>query len=98
MENVFRAMELWPDGPQLAISGNILGNHKAKLEKLASSLNIENRVTWLGYVPDDLLPNLYSEASLPSFFLAFMKGLVCRLWKPWPAGARLISSNMVQFA
>jgi glycosyltransferase involved in cell wall biosynthesis len=63
MENVFRALELWSDGPQLTISGKIFGKHKEKLENLASSLNIENRVIWLGYVPDDLLPNLYSEAT-----------------------------------
>ena len=69
--------ELWscgPDGPQLAISGKIFGNHKAKLENLASSLNIENRVIWLGYIPDDLLPNLYSEAIafiFPSLYEGF---------------------------
>ena len=79
MENVFRALELWSDGPQLAISGKIFGNHKAKLENLASSLNIENRVTWLGYVPDDLLPNLYSEATafiFPSLYEGFGLPLV----------------------
>ncbi len=41
IENIFRALELWSDGPQLAISGKITGEHKAKLENLAQFL--ENR-------------------------------------------------------
>lgn len=93
MENVFRALELWSDGPQLAISGKIFGNHKAKLENLASSLNIENRVIWLGYVPDDLLPNLYSEATafiFPSLYEGFGLPLVEAMACCCPT----ISSNM----
>ena len=79
MENVFRALELWPDGPRLAISGKFLGDQKDRLESLAHSLKIENRIVWLGYVPDDLLPNLYSEATafiFPSLYEGFGLPLV----------------------
>ena len=93
MENVFRALELWSDGPQLAISGKILGNHKANLENLASSLNIENRVTWLGYVPDDLLPNLYSEATA-FIFPSLYEGFGLPLVEAMACGCPTISSNM----
>jgi glycosyltransferase involved in cell wall biosynthesis/GT2 family glycosyltransferase len=92
IENVFRALGLWSDGPQLAISGSILGNHKAKLEKLASSLNIENRVTWLGYVPDDLLPNLYSEATA-FIFPSLYEGFGLPLVEAMACGCPTISSN-----
>jgi alpha-1,3-rhamnosyl/mannosyltransferase len=84
---------LWPDGPQLAISGNILGNHKAKLENLACSLNIENRVTWLGYVPDDLLPNLYSEAAA-FIFPSLYEGFGLPILEAMACGCPTLSSNM----
>ena len=93
IENVFRALELWTDGPQLAISGNILGNHKAKLENLARSLNIENRVTWLGYVPDDLLPNLYSEAAA-FIFPSLYEGFGLPILEAMACGCPTLSSNM----
>jgi len=93
MENVFRALELWSDGPQLAISGKIFGNHKAKLENLASSLNIENRVIWLGYVPDDLLPNLYSEATA-FIFPSLYEGFGLPLVEAMACGCPTLSSNM----
>jgi glycosyltransferase involved in cell wall biosynthesis len=93
MENVFRALELWPDGPQLAISGKIFGAHKAKLENLARSLNIENRVTWLGYVPDDLLPNLYSEAAA-FIFPSLYEGFGLPILEAMACGCPTLSSNM----
>jgi glycosyltransferase involved in cell wall biosynthesis len=93
IENVFRALELWSDGPQLAISGNIFGKHKEKLENLASSLNIENRVTWLGYVPDDLLPNLYSEATA-FIFPSLYEGFGLPLVEAMACGCPTLSSNM----
>jgi len=93
IENVFRALELWSDGPQLAISGNIFGKHKAKLENLASSLNIENRVIWLGYVPDDLLPNLYSEATA-FIFPSLYEGFGLPLVEAMACGCPTLSSNM----
>jgi len=93
MENVFRALELWTDSPQLAICGKILGDHKAKLENLARSLNIENRVTWLGYVPDDLLPNLYSEAAA-FIFPSLYEGFGLPILEAMACGCPTLSSNM----
>ena len=92
MENIFRAMELWSDGPQLAISGKILGEHKAILDNLAHSLNIENRIVWLGYVPDNLLPNLYSEATA-FIFPSLYEGFGLPLVEAMACGCPTISSN-----
>jgi glycosyltransferase involved in cell wall biosynthesis len=84
---------LWSDGPQLAISGNIFGSHNAKLENLARSLKIENRVTWLGYVPDDLLSNLYSEATA-FIFPSLYEGFGLPLLEAMACGCPTLSSNM----
>ena len=92
IENVFRAMQLWPDGPQLAISGKIFGIHKAKLENLAHSLKIENRIVWLGYVPDDLLPNLYSEATA-FIFPSLYEGFGLPIIEAMACGCPTLSSN-----
>ena len=92
LENVFRALELCPDGPQLAISGKIFGEHKNKLENLARSLNIENRIVWLGYVPDDLLPNLYSEATA-FIFPSLYEGFGLPIIEAMACGCPVISSN-----
>ena len=90
---MFRALGLWSDGPQLAISGKIFGDHKAKLENLASSLKIENRVIWLGYVPDDLLPNLYSDAAA-FIFPSLYEGFGLPLVEAMACGCPTLSSNM----
>ena len=92
LENVFRALELCPNGPQLAISGRIFGEHKKKLENLARSLNIENRIVWLGYVPDDLLPNLYSEATA-FIFPSLYEGFGLPMIEAMACGCPVISSN-----
>jgi glycosyltransferase involved in cell wall biosynthesis len=92
LENVFRALELCPDGPQLAISGKIFGEHKTKLDNLARSLNIENRIVWLGYVPDDLLPNLYSEATA-FIFPSLYEGFGLPIIEALACGCPVISSN-----
>ena len=92
LENVFQALELCPDGPQLAISGKIFGEHKTKLENLARSLNIENRIVWLGYVPDDLLPNLYSEATA-FIFPSLYEGFGLPIIEAMACGCPVISSN-----
>ena len=92
LENVFRALELCPDGLQLAISGRIFGEHKTKLENLARSLNIENRIVWLGYVPDDLLPNLYSEATA-FIFPSLYEGFGLPIIEAMACGCPVISSN-----
>ena len=92
MENIFRALELWPDGPQLAISGKITVEQKAKLDKLAHSLKIENRIVWLGYVPDNLLPNLYSEATA-FIFPSLYEGFGLPIIEAMACGCPTISSN-----
>ena len=40
------------------------GSHLTTLKALATSLGIEDSVTWLGFVPDDQLPALYNCADL----------------------------------
>ena len=92
MENIFRALEMWPDGPQLAISGKITGEHKALLDNLAHSLKIENRIIWLGYVPDNLLPNLYSEA-IAFIFPSLYEGFGLPIIEAMACGCPAISSN-----
>jgi alpha-1,3-rhamnosyl/mannosyltransferase len=92
MENIFRALELWPDGPQLAISGKITGEQKTKLDNLAHSLKIENRIIWLGYVPDNLLPNLYSEATA-FIFPSLYEGFGLPIIEAMACGCPTISSN-----
>tara|TARA_B100000700_G_C15009899_1_gene840375 strand:+ start:51 stop:2060 length:2010 start_codon:yes stop_codon:yes gene_type:complete len=89
---VFRAINLWKDGPILAISGKIFGEHKKKLEELANSLNIENRIRWLGYVPDELLPNLYSEA-IAFIFPSLYEGFGLPILESMACGCPTISSN-----
>ena len=92
IENIFRAMELIPNGPQLAISGKIFGKHKDKLENLANSLKIQNRIFWLGYVPDDLLPNLYSEA-IAFIFPSLYEGFGLPIIEAMACGCPTLSSN-----
>lgn len=38
------------------------GAERGKLERLAQKLNLEDAVTFAGFVPDDLLPSLYAAA------------------------------------
>jgi alpha-1,3-rhamnosyl/mannosyltransferase len=92
LENVFRALELCPNGQQLAISGKISGEHKKKLDNLAHSLKIENRIIWLGYVPDNLLPNLYSEATA-FIFPSLYEGFGLPIIEAMACGCPVISSN-----
>ena len=69
-------MKLWPEGPKIAISGKIFGDHKAKLGNLACSKNFKNRTEWLSYFPYDLLTNLYSENT------AFISPASMKVWPP----------------
>jgi len=93
IENVLKALALYPDGPQLAISGKIFGEVKTKLKKLASSLKIENRVVWLGYVPDELLPNLYSEA-MAFIFPSLYEGFGLPIIEAMACGCPTLCSNL----
>ena len=56
-------------------------------------MKIENRVIWLGYVPDDLLPNLYSEATA-FIFPSLYEGFGLPLVEAMACGCPTISSNM----
>ena len=48
--------------PRLAVAG--AGVMREPLERLAGELGIDDRVTFLGRVPDDDLPHLYAAADL----------------------------------
>jgi glycosyltransferase involved in cell wall biosynthesis len=63
VDMLLRALKLVPDSINLhfAIVGK--GAEKSNLEKLAGELGVANRVTFLGFVPDDELPGLYSISS-----------------------------------
>ena len=92
LESVLRSLALCPDGPQLAISGRIFGEHKIKLENLTRQLKIEKRVVWLGYVPDDLLPNLYTEA-MAFIFPSLYEGFGLPIIEAMACGCPTLSSN-----
>lgn len=47
-----------------AISGTGFPEKEESLKNLAKDLNIENKVKFLGYVPDDKLPSLYSASDI----------------------------------
>ncbi len=60
------------------------GRHESRLRELASSLGIADRVRFLGYVPNEELPRLYSSADvflLPSryegFGLVILEAMAC---------------------
>jgi glycosyltransferase involved in cell wall biosynthesis len=60
VQHVIRAMSTLPDY-DLLIAGN--GSHRKKLQCIARKAEVENQVTFLGYVPDEQLPGLYAGAS-----------------------------------
>jgi glycosyltransferase involved in cell wall biosynthesis len=49
---------------KFVISGTGFKEKEESLRNLAKELNIENNVKFLGYVPDDKLPNLYSASDI----------------------------------
>lgn len=60
------------------------GDDRGRLERLADDMGVSQRVRFLGRVPDDLLPDLYSAADLyvmPSsgegFGIAFVEAMSC---------------------
>jgi glycosyltransferase involved in cell wall biosynthesis len=73
IDMLLRALKLVPNNIDLhfAIVGK--GAEKANLEKLARKLGIADRVTFLGFVPDDELPGLYSISS------CFINGCIAEL-------------------
>ncbi|WP_136601146.1 glycosyltransferase family 4 protein [Salinigranum halophilum] len=67
---------------ELLIAGT--GRHKTRLEELAASYGVVDRIQFLGYVPDEELPILYSSADVflfPSryegFGLVFLEAMAC---------------------
>ena len=49
---------------KFVISGKGFKQKEESLKKLAKQLDIEDHVTFLGYVPDEKLPNLYSASDI----------------------------------
>jgi len=49
---------------KFVISGKGFKQKEESLKKLAKQLDIEDHVTFLGYVPDGKLPNLYSSSDI----------------------------------
>ena len=47
---------------QYVVAGR--GDYLPELKKLASHLGVEESITWLGFVPDELLPKLYQAVDL----------------------------------
>lgn len=67
---------------ELLIAGT--GRHEERLKNLAEELGVEDQVEFLGFVPDDELPTLYSSADVflfPSryegFGLVFLEAMAC---------------------
>jgi len=92
LTNLFKAIASIKNGPILAISGKIFGEQKSKLEELAHSLKIESRIVWLGYVPDNLLPYLYSEA-IAFIFPSLYEGFGLPIIEAMACGCPTLSSK-----
>ena len=78
------------DNLELLIAGT--GRHEKYLQKLANEIQLSSKVRFLGYVPDEELPMLYSSADmfvLPSRYEGF--GLV--LLEAMACGTPVIGSN-----
>lgn len=76
---------------ELLIAGT--GRHEQHLRELAAELGVTDRVKFLGYVPDEELPSLYSSADvfvLPSLYEGF--GLV--LLEAMACGTPVIGTNV----
>lgn len=70
------------DNVELLVAGT--GSHEGRLRTLARNLNVDDNVTFLGYVPDGDLPTLYSSAdvfispsSYEGFGLTFLEAMAC---------------------
>jgi glycosyltransferase involved in cell wall biosynthesis len=64
---------------ELIIAGRDCNSYQAQLERLATSLNVATRVRFLGFIPPEELPCLYSGARVfvyPSLMETFGKPLV----------------------
>ncbi len=74
LELLVRALALDPGLPPLWLAGRDARGERARLERLARELGVEERVRFLGPVDDARLPELYAEAAcvaLPSLLEGF---------------------------
>jgi glycosyltransferase involved in cell wall biosynthesis len=77
---------------QLIVAGRDYNSYQARLEKLAASLNIAASVRFLGFVPPEDLPCLYSGARVfvyPSLMETFGKPLI----EAMSCGIPVVASN-----
>jgi glycosyltransferase involved in cell wall biosynthesis len=78
---------------RLAIVGRDFEGHQAKLQALTRELGISDRVKFLGFVPTEVLPAIYSSAQafiFPSLVETFGKPLV----EAMQCGAPIVASNV----
>jgi glycosyltransferase involved in cell wall biosynthesis len=78
---------------RLAIVGRDFEGHQAKLQALTSELDLSDRVKFLGFVPTEDLPAIYSSAQafiFPSLVETFGKPLV----EAMQCGAPIVASNV----
>ncbi|GGL32332.1 hypothetical protein GCM10014719_37010 [Planomonospora parontospora subsp. antibiotica] len=64
LDELIRALPYVLNGTdaQLALAGT--GGRRASLERLARRIGVGDRVTFLGFVPDDMLPDAYAAADV----------------------------------
>jgi glycosyltransferase involved in cell wall biosynthesis len=77
---------------EVVIAGRDYNSYQAQLETLAASLNVAARVRFLGFVPPEELPCLYSGARVfvyPSLMETFGKPLV----EAMTCGVPVVASN-----
>jgi len=77
---------------QLVIAGRDYNSYQAQLETLANSLDVASRVRFLGFVPPEDLPSLYSRSRVfvyPSLMETFGKPLV----EAMGCGVPVVASN-----
>lgn len=70
------------DDVELLIAGK--GRQRSSLEELVRKLNVERQVEFLGYIPEDELPKLYSASDVlvfpptyEGFGLVFLEAMAC---------------------
>jgi glycosyltransferase involved in cell wall biosynthesis len=61
IQHVIRVLPEFPEY-HLLVAGS--GPYRTELEQLTTEVGVENRVMFLGYVDDDLLPQLYAGAEV----------------------------------
>ena len=77
---------------QFVIAGHMLDSERMALERHAGSLGVAGRVVFPGFVPDDLLRDLYQSCDL-FIFPALYEGLGLPILEAMRCGAPVIVSN-----